>query len=39
MQISCFKRKVTFDSYENIILNEDQGAYHYTYLYYIIKRT
>ena len=39
MQILCFKQKVTFDSHGNVILNEEQGAYHYTYIYYIIKQT
>ena len=39
IKILCFKQKVTFDCHENVISNEEQGAYHYTYIYYIIKRT
>ena len=30
---------MAFDSHENVISNEEQGAYRYTYIYYAIKYT
>ena len=32
MQILCFKQNVTFDNHKNVISNEEQGAYHNTYI-------
>ena len=32
MPILCFKQKLTLDSHKNVISNEEQGAYHDTYI-------